>query len=189
MLVLPSPPPCRPTAGGPPPDVKMNRQLLVLYSKGKCWMLNVESECWNVECWRLKHNISTFQHRETVNISMLSTFEVSRIAEQHSTLKKNEMLTTLSTFVQIYTTLNVEDLNMLKCWKCWKVERLKCWGWNVGFYTINLNISTFQPWNFSTFQHFNFSTFQHCNIQHFQHFNVEGSKSNSQSNIITDLPE
>ena len=148
-------------------------------------MLNVESECWNVECWRLKHNISTFQHRETVNISTLSTFEVFRFAEQHSTLKKMkcwQRCQHLYKFTQHWmlktsTCWNVDNVEMLR--NC-KVEMLKCWGWNVGFYIINLNISTFQPWNFSTFQHFNFSTFQHFNIQHFQHFNISTLKNLNQ---------
>ena len=134
----------------------------------ECWMLNVESECWNVECWRLKHNISTFQHRETVNISTLSTFEVFSIGEQHSTLKKKQKCwqccqhlykITQHLMLKTSTCWNVENVERLKGWNV-EMLRLKCWF--LYYKPQHFNISTLEFLNISTF---NISTFQRWRFQ------------------------
>ena len=126
----PSTPACRPTADRP--AWMLNRQIDILYRKSKCWMLNVEFEGWNVECWRLKHNISTFQHREKhqhFNVVNISTswkrqhFNIVNICcfcivQQHSKLKTKRIVDKVVNICRTYTTLDVENLTMLKCWKC-----------------------------------------------------------------------
>ena len=154
-------------------------------------MLNVEWWIWMLKCWMLKvetqhFNISTSWNGQHFNVDNICGFSDRRATFN---IEKNELLTTLSTFVQIYTTLDVENLNMLKCWKCWKVERLKCWNvemlklkcWFLYYKPQHFNISTLEFLNISTFQLFNISTFQHSTFSTFQHFNVEETKSNSQS--------
>ena len=99
----------------------------------ECWMVNLNVEMLNVEGWN-----TTFQHFNIVKRSTFQCWQHLRFFGSESNIQhwKKNMLTTLSTFVQIYTTLDVENLNMLQCWKCWKVEMLrnskvemlKCWG-------------------------------------------------------------